>query len=43
MKLEEDALTEEFPEYAEYAATTGRIVPQLRASVRQSSVPGGRA
>jgi protein-S-isoprenylcysteine O-methyltransferase Ste14 len=42
MKLEEDALTEEFPEYAEYAATTGRIVPQLRASVRQGTVPGGR-
>ena len=43
IRLEEEALTKEFPEYAEYAATTARIVPRLRTGVRRATVAGGRA
>src|SRR5204863_3205988 len=43
MRLEEEALMKEFPEYATYAATTERIVPLLRPSVRQAPVAGGSA
>lgn len=31
MRLEERALTAEFPEYADYAARTGRVIPRLDA------------
>ena len=34
MRLEERALAAEFPEYAEYAARTPRLVPRLRLPVR---------
>jgi protein-S-isoprenylcysteine O-methyltransferase Ste14 len=38
MKIEERALTEEFPEYEDYAATTARIVPGLRLGARRAQV-----
>jgi protein-S-isoprenylcysteine O-methyltransferase Ste14 len=42
MRLEEEALTREFPEYAEYAARTPAIVPGLRRAA-PGSLPQTRA
>jgi protein-S-isoprenylcysteine O-methyltransferase Ste14 len=36
MRLEEDALLDEFPEYAEYAATTPRLIPYRRGATAGS-------
>jgi protein-S-isoprenylcysteine O-methyltransferase Ste14 len=32
MRLEEAALTAEFPQYEQYAARTARLLPRLRTS-----------
>jgi protein-S-isoprenylcysteine O-methyltransferase Ste14 len=39
MRLEEEALTREFPEYAEYAARTPAIVPGLRRGAPRRLAP----
>jgi protein-S-isoprenylcysteine O-methyltransferase Ste14 len=42
MRLEENALTEEFPEYSAYAATTPRLVPHLRLNpIRRPNLDTG--
>jgi protein-S-isoprenylcysteine O-methyltransferase Ste14 len=40
MRLEEGALTEEFPEYASYAASTPRVVPRVGLRPRAAAVEG---
>jgi protein-S-isoprenylcysteine O-methyltransferase Ste14 len=40
MRLEERALTEEFPEYASYAARTPRLVPRMTVRPRPTPVEG---
>jgi protein-S-isoprenylcysteine O-methyltransferase Ste14 len=40
MRIEEQALTEEFPEYERYAATTARIVPGRRRSAGPARISG---
>ena len=42
MRLEERALSSEFPEYADYAARTPRLIPRLGAPARQPVAEGSR-